>query len=109
MCDHCFREYVFGEHAAACATEITHPSERAIALAKRVKARDDEGTYDPEWHVVFEDWNIEDRHLDPASARDPVARAIIADMRSMSLAERAAAFAIAEGWLAEDGRVLIEP
>jgi len=55
-------------------------------------------------HVVLDDWNIEDEHLQILSVREGTSRAqreaesiCLAAMRRLSLAERATALAIVDG------------
>lgn len=94
MCVHCYDAY--GRPAVR--------SERALAAIPLIEAVFDENSVGGELHVVLDDWNLEDASLRLGGLREPneAEVACLAALQDMTLAERATALAIFDGFLARE-------
>lgn len=92
MCYGCYEDYGFP----------TCVSPAVLDAAAKMDACDPFG----DLHVVIDDWNIEDEHIEWCRAKPgliPLDRAAIDALAALTLDERAAAMAIRDGYLLPDG------
>lgn len=92
MCGGCWKEYELAQVDSA-------PVRYAAGLVRAAM----EGS-SPAFHVIIEDWNIEDEHFDDPRQADLhlSEREAFAALKTLTVEERASALALAEGFWKPD-------